>query len=154
MSGRKGNRVLAGEDTELCFALRASGWRLWYDDDLTLRHFIPKGRLQWDYALRLSRGIGESSILIVVYLCALNAPPFDRYPTWKRTWLFQTLKALQHYVRGLLFHPVACLQKQEGSPVLLDSEQLKSRLATLWTLRGKYEKLQDTIRQAAWVKVK
>jgi hypothetical protein len=25
MSGRKGNRLMAGEDTELCFALRASG---------------------------------------------------------------------------------------------------------------------------------
>jgi glycosyltransferase involved in cell wall biosynthesis len=57
MSGRKGTRLAAGEDAELCFALRASGWRFWYDDDLVLRHFISKERLRWNYALRIMRGM-------------------------------------------------------------------------------------------------
>ncbi|HEY0257611.1 MAG TPA: glycosyltransferase, partial [Candidatus Methylacidiphilales bacterium] len=77
MSGRDGNRLLAGEDTELCFALRALGWHLWYDDALQLRHFIPKERLRWDYARRLMQGMGKASILFELYLLALDRPPFQ-----------------------------------------------------------------------------
>jgi glycosyltransferase involved in cell wall biosynthesis len=152
LSGRKGNRLLAGEDTELCFALRASGWRFWYDDDLVLRHFIPKARLQWDYALRLMRGMGESSALFALYLSALNGPPFDVYPAWKRTWLFQILKALRQFVRATLPHPRSCLRQPEGSLAVLELEKLKGRLASLWALRGRYKKLQEDIRQAPWAK--
>jgi glycosyltransferase involved in cell wall biosynthesis len=150
MTGRSGTRVLTGEDTELCFALRASGWRLWYDADLLLRHFIPKARLRWDYVRRLMRGMGESSTLFVLYLSALKGPPFDTYPPWKMTWLFQILKAFRQFVWVLLSHPEACLRQPEGSLPALEFEKSKSRLAALWSLRGRYNKLREDIRQSAW----
>ena len=152
MSGRKGNRILMGEDTELCFALRASGWRIWYDDDLVLRHFIPKERLQWNYALRLMRGMGESSTLLELYLFALNGPPFGAYAAWKKTWFFQTCKILRQFVAFLLFHPDARRQESEGSIAALEREKLKGQLDAVWGLRGRYAKLQEAIRQAAWAK--
>jgi len=152
MSGRKGNSLLTGEDTELCFALRALGWRFWYDDNLALRHFVPKARLKWDYALRLMRGSGESSALFALYLFALNGPPFDVYPAWKKTWLFQVLKTLRKFTGVILSHPEVCFRQPEGSPAALEFEQLKSQLASLWALRGRYKKLQEDIRQSAWVK--
>ena len=124
------------------------------NDDLVLRHFIPKERLQWDYAMRLLRGMGESSPFFVLYLSALNAPPFGRYPAWKKTWLFQTLKALYHYIRTVLLHPAACFLKPEGSHIVLESEKLKSHVTALWALRDRYKKLHDTIRESAWIKVK
>jgi hypothetical protein len=117
-----------------------------------LRHFIPKARLQWDYALGLMRGMGESSTLIALYLFALNGPPFDVYPAWKRTWLFQILKTLRHLVRVILFHPDACFRQPEGSLSVLEYEKLKSQLAALWALRGRYKKVQEDIRQSAWAK--
>ena len=152
MTGRKGNRLLTGEDTELCFALRSSGWRFWYDDGLLLRHFIPKERLEWDYAVRLLRGMGASSAYFVLYLCALKAPPFESYPKWKMSWLFQTTKAAWQLTRFALAHPAACLQPTEGFLPTLKFERMKLNLASWWALRGRYRELQEEIRHAPWVK--
>jgi glycosyltransferase involved in cell wall biosynthesis len=150
MSGRKGSHLLAGEDTELCFALRASGWRLWYDNDLVLRHFIPQARLQWGYALGLMRGMGASSTFFAIYLFALNGPPFDLYPGWKRTWSFQFLKAFREFLTVALARPGDYFRPRDGSVGVLELEREKSRLESLWQLRGRYRELQEDIRRSAW----
>lgn len=154
MSGRKENHLMAGEDTELCFALRAAGWRFWYDDDLALRHFIPKERLQWSYALRLMRGMGEASALVDLYLFALDRPPFNGRPAWKKSWLFSALKALRHLGAVILSHPSDCFRQPEGSPHALDFKMCSGRWVALWALRGRYKNLREEIRQSPWVHVK
>jgi cellulose synthase/poly-beta-1,6-N-acetylglucosamine synthase-like glycosyltransferase len=67
-SGRQGDNLHAGEDSELCFALRLSGWRLWYDSGLRLTHFIKTEKLTWKYLRCLQRGFGASSIWFDPYL--------------------------------------------------------------------------------------
>lgn len=152
LSDRKGNLLSTGGDTELCFALRAAGWRLWYDDALILRHFIPKERLQWSYALRLMRGMGGASVIFDLYLFALNQPPFTGRPAWKKSWLFDALKSLYGLACLMVFHPLACLRRPEGSAAAVDFERATGRLATLWALCGRYKKVQEDIQQSAWVK--
>jgi glycosyltransferase involved in cell wall biosynthesis len=150
MSDRKGNFLSSGGDTELCFALRAAGWQFWYDDDLLLRHFIPKARLQWDYARRLMRGMGRASAFFAIYLSALNGPPFDTYPAWKKTWLFQILKSFRQVISAILFHPGICWRQPEGSLPALEFETSKDQLSALWELRGRYQKMRNDIRHSAW----
>jgi glycosyltransferase involved in cell wall biosynthesis len=152
LTGRKGRRLLTGEDSELCFALRASGWRFWYEDDLVLRHFIPKERLRWDYAVRLMRGIGESSNIFALYLGALNAPPFDRLPGWKKNWFFQFSKALWQLVRIVGRHPETFFRSPEGQRWSLEFEKLKSQVAAMWALRGRYRQMGNGIRSAGWAR--
>jgi len=152
LSGRKGNRLSMGEDTELCFAIRASGWRFWYDDDLILQHFIPKERLRWDYVIRLIRGLGEASAFFVLYLIALNAPPHNRRPAWKKSWSFQLLKTLQQIGKIILSHPIESLSHQEGAMPALQFKQFTAQLATLWSLSGSYNRTLESIRRAPWVK--
>lgn len=154
LSGREGSRLMAGEDTELCFAIRAMGWRLWYDDTLTLQHFVPGERLRWDYALRLMHGMGKASILFDLYLAALGCPPFDEYPAWKRTWLFQLLKTLRQGGSAALLHPGACFFQPEGASAALRFELIKGRLAMLWEIRGNYQKLTDLIARSTWAQPK
>jgi glycosyltransferase involved in cell wall biosynthesis len=150
MSGRKGMKLSSGEDSELCFALRASGWRFWYDDDLVLRHFIPKARLQWDYAVRLMQGMGESSNLIELYLMALGQPPFDVYPAWKKTWIFQIAKNIGQLFQISFVHPGAWLKPEEGRLSTLEFTRIKSKVVGLWKIRGSYREMAETIRQAKW----
>jgi hypothetical protein len=100
----------------------------------------------------MMRGMGECSIFFVLYLLALNNPPFDVYPARKGTWLFQLLKAFRQFVRVTLSHPGAWFRQPEGSLSVLKFEELKGQLAALWALRGRYKKLQDDIRQSAWAK--
>ena len=154
MSGRKGASLLAGEDTELCFALRASGWRFWYDDALILRHFITKERLQWEYALRLMRGMGRAAPFFHLYLMELKAPPFDRYPNWKKTWVFQWAKTFHALLKLFLSHPGQCLSRRSDSAAALKFEKILGEIATLFSLFGRYGKIGDQIRNAAWAQRK
>jgi len=149
---RKGAQLSTGGDTETCFALRASGWRLWYDDALLLRHFVPRERLRWDYALRLMQGMGRASVLFDLYLSALGCPPFDAYPAWKKTWLFQLLKVLRQWATVVLFHPWDCLLEPEGSSSALTFATIRGRLAMLWSMRGRYQELRTLIAGSAWAK--
>jgi glycosyltransferase involved in cell wall biosynthesis len=147
MSGRSGKNLGAGEDTELCYALREAGWRFWYDDTLVLRHFIPKERLTWPYALRLTRGMGASSVMHDLYLHALRRPPFAHYPAWKKTWLFQIFKASKELLLLGARHPVACATRPEGSWPALQFELARAKLGRLIDLAGAYQKLQTQIRR-------
>ena len=142
--GRRGTQLSTGEDAELCYALRALGWRLWYDDDLVLRHFIPEEKLRLDYLDRLIRGIGAASVFGDLYLMALREPPFDKYPGWKQTWFFQVAKVI--WARA--FFAGAASQGHSSDEKMsrrLAARQLQGRWHTLWNLAGRYGRLRHEI---------
>lgn len=56
LTGRKGSKLSAGEDTEFCLRLLLKGYMLYYDDSLQFTHFIPKERLTLEYRDRLHEG--------------------------------------------------------------------------------------------------
>jgi hypothetical protein len=60
MAGRTGTFLLSGEDLELGAALRLAGWKLWREESLTVKHFIPASRLTWPYMKSLYYGFGAS----------------------------------------------------------------------------------------------
>ncbi|MEO8209607.1 MAG: glycosyltransferase, partial [bacterium] len=61
LTDRKGKTLSAGGDTEICYALRNEGWKIWYDSRLKFYHFISKERLDWSYLRKLFRGFGQAS---------------------------------------------------------------------------------------------
>ena len=144
---RRDGILSCGEDTELCYVLRALGWRIWYDDDLVLQHFIPAGRLTWDYVRRLRWGAGEASVLFELYLTSLGEVPYENYPAWKKSWLFRLLKALRLGATALLADPRACLRGTEGSDAALKFQEFKGRWQTLFRLRSTYDALFRMIAQ-------
>ncbi len=149
---RKGKELTTGGDTELCFAIRALGWRLWYDDGLVLRHFIPKERLRWDYARRLHTGMGKAAALFDLYLFALQPSAIRTYPGWKQTLLFQFLKVLRQTATILLFHPVSCLTQPEGSLAVLKFIACRGQLGMLWKLAGDYAARKASVATAPWAR--
>ncbi len=52
--GRRGN-LTAGEDLELCYAVVLAGYRIWYDENLCLTHFMPKDRITIESLLEMNR---------------------------------------------------------------------------------------------------
>jgi glycosyltransferase involved in cell wall biosynthesis len=70
--GRTGSKLSAGEDSELNMAFLAAGFRLWYVDDLKLRHCIPVRRLTWEYVKEIFKGLGESEVLLDMYRLAIK----------------------------------------------------------------------------------
>jgi glycosyltransferase involved in cell wall biosynthesis len=76
VSDRIGDKLTSGGDSELCYAFILAGYRIWYDDALVFKHFIPKERLTFSY---------------------LNKMRFDSIPA------YVNLDAYRHIIDGTCF---------------------------------------------------
>ena len=138
---RCGNNLTAGGDAEICCALRLGGWRLWYEPNLKLRHYIPAGRLKWGYLRRLHRGFGATSVGLAPYFCALeNKPPTFLVSLIKTKWCIQSLLSLFKLVkyspiaiRSVVFH-------MEGNDAILSFESQLGKFQELMKRRRSFEK--------------
>jgi glycosyltransferase involved in cell wall biosynthesis len=58
MTGRKGNLLLAGDDSEICKAVVLMGHKLYYEKSLTLVHYMPEERLTDKKLTGMNYGFG------------------------------------------------------------------------------------------------
>ena len=140
-SGRIGSSLAAGEDVELCHAIRLLGWRLYYDPELEYRHFIPSDRLTWKYARKLFTGSGRGSAIITI-LRSANAKS-GRYHHFESYWWFQMMSVMKHGVLFLCNHPKALFRSIEGNTDGLFFDSLMAQLTQLFTIRKRYRALYE-----------
>ncbi len=67
LTGRKGNQVVSGEDTELCIRATRDGWQVWYDGSLEFVHYMEARRLTLEYHRKLQHGFGLARPYIELY---------------------------------------------------------------------------------------
>lgn len=67
LTGRNGNLLTAGEDSEYCLRIVLSGYKLYYDSRLRFEHFIPDNRLEENYKNALLKGLETSDIILNKY---------------------------------------------------------------------------------------
>lgn len=67
LTGRSGNLLLRGDDTELCYRCYLSGWNIYYDESLRLRHNIHINRITWKNACTMRRQSGMTWIILNIY---------------------------------------------------------------------------------------
>ncbi|MEI6946655.1 glycosyltransferase [Paraflavisolibacter sp. H34] len=128
LTGRKGKKLAAGDDAEICFAIRLLGWKIGASNRLNLYHNVPEERFQLDYLLRLKQGFGRADPYLDLYNAA-----------WKRTLgapvRFSYRKELFRYIRIIFFHKRALLLFIRGKKeVRNDFIQLHYYLAKVQTL--------------------
>lgn len=148
LTDRKGKELTSGGDTEICAALRLAGWQIWYEPALCIRHFIPAGRLNWDYLTRLNTGFGKQSVYLDAYYALL--PGFTRGKPARPCWIHESIKALRALV-GLF--PQVCFrsaEQLEGSAAWLVWKNQCARLKTLWQEKGGYARRFRRIATAPW----
>ncbi|MDJ0650396.1 MAG: glycosyltransferase [Xenococcaceae cyanobacterium MO_188.B19] len=147
--GRQGKSQGAGDDSELCYALGLAGWHLWYEPRLKLCHFLPAGRLQWNYLRRLHRGFGASKIGHEPYHLALKPSPETFKEKLKQTWYWQSLSLLKKILRcpGKL---LLLFSLQEGNHEVIILEYLIGNLQELLRRRNAYNIAIQHIRDVPW----
>ena len=67
LSGRFGAKMLSGDDSEIWKWYLIAGYQLWFDDRLSLSHFIPSNRLTKEYVARLHEGFGCAGVVLGAY---------------------------------------------------------------------------------------
>jgi glycosyltransferase involved in cell wall biosynthesis len=137
----------SGGDSEICFALRLSGWRLWSEPAMRLRHFLPARRLEWRYLRRLLRGVGSSSVGLDPYLRALGDPAAAGLSSsWRREarGLFTRLREERDLLREMRRQPL------EGEEDVLELESDLGRFGALLRRRRRYDRSFGAIETAPW----
>lgn len=92
-TGRKGNTLFAGEDSELIFAIRLSGYKLFADDKLVFQHVISPKRLTEEYLKQMHYGFGISYSVNFLYAKALNETKVKSYFVLLILSVFRILKS-------------------------------------------------------------
>ena len=150
--GRQGSTLTGGEDSEICFALRLAGWKLWFDPQLRLRHFLSAGRLRWEYLRRVVWADGNA-VALDSYLFALSEGHSGLRERLRLTWQWQSLRELKFFVRRPRALLRALIKPSEGDSEVLEGEYHLGRLTGLVRMRTNYDRLHREVRSASWVKL-
>jgi len=152
LTGRKGNLISSGEDSELCLAVILSGQKLYYRSDLTFYHVMPSGRLTWEYLAKLTGSFGRSDAILMAYVSltkayrGMNALKYqNRFLSLLRT-AFDFIKFIPSYI-SLIFI------KKEGSDKHLKAVYIWNNLKQKISLYRHFPSIVDEIRNGKWNKL-
>ena len=140
LPGRSGTLLTTGEDCEICFALRLAGWRLWYDERLTLRHYLPAQRLEWRYLRRLTRANGAAFVVFDLYPVSLyeGENPMARVqPEWPAS----TMRCAKELFTCLMKSIRSLSNQQKRRQYHLQIEFYQGKLRELFRQRRNYRRM-------------
>jgi glycosyltransferase involved in cell wall biosynthesis len=106
MTGRKGNKLVSGDDVEWCYLLQLKGYEIWYDHRLRFGHLMPEGRLQWSYYLRMKEAISYGACAFLSYRCFFVQPTMHTgkfFFIWMKELVFSILIYLNNKVKSFFF---------------------------------------------------
>lgn len=165
LADRTGSALSSGGDTELCLALQIAGWKLWYDPNLKFQHFMPAGRLEWQYLRKLKRAFGESQVWLEIYREILQPPAlmsFNLMPlpppvcaAIRRTWFFRAYTM----IRSLLSADLKLWKRRndpelEGTPEILELEWQVGRALGLVRAAFIYDWRVFRLRSGGWLRAR
>lgn len=137
LTGRDGKSLAAGEDTELTFALKLIGGKLYYSSKMHFKHFMPKQRISWDYLKRLWYSFGSADYTISSYPNYFN----------KRRTKFFFLELLEEFGTLLsLYIKLKLRSGKEGDRIYLDIERTKGKLHSMLYARKQFLKSQSMVK--------
>jgi glycosyltransferase involved in cell wall biosynthesis len=72
LTDRKKDILSSGNDSELCLRLLIMGYKIYYDEQLTLQHYIPAYKLNESYSQALQEGISRAATVLNKYYIFLH----------------------------------------------------------------------------------
>ena len=147
LSGRKGKKLSSGEDMELCQAWQMLGYKLYYDERIQFKHYMPAGRLTWDYFRKLYKAFGRSDLVIHQYFSKLGMYTKRRSCILNNYLLYVTyeLYAVLKQLPGYLFDSIL---SKTGSKHILNAEREIALLNELLTNKKIYTSVKKTLSDA------
>jgi cellulose synthase/poly-beta-1,6-N-acetylglucosamine synthase-like glycosyltransferase len=155
-AGRVGADTSGGEDFETCFAMRLAGWRLWVEPRLTMKHFIPRRRLNWEYARQLQRGSAISRLTVEPYEDVISESGID---SPRASWNAKAVALAGAIARTAIRHPIKTASVAlfarcpEGDFDCLRIEGYLARWRALFAARHTYDDTVAAIAHAPWRRV-
>ena len=98
---RVGTALTSGGDTELSYAIRLVGYKLWFSKKLKFSHYLPTSRLTEEYLYRLISSMSYCSGLLIIYNYVLTGKKVNAM-----VWLKDATYQLFFFVRTSLEYVV------------------------------------------------
>ena len=152
MQDRKGYQLSSGGDSELCYALVLSGWKVCYDKRLTCYHMMPSGRITWNYLIRLFQGFGITSVGLDPYEKAIQLGRADIIDKviLAQDWKYEFMKSLNELRKAGIRNVLRIRLPQDNNTKVPMIEYHLFRLQELWRVRKEYNKNLKAVRESVW----
>lgn len=143
LSDRKGDQLISGGDTELCFLTRMMGYKIAYCPALTFKHLMTAKRMTWSYLKELHYGFGKMRVYTHAYKAMETTDILPgqklRIPLWldKYIYRFADLRKMYLSTFGKL--------NVEGNDSVLKYYALRGEMSELWELKEKYSHVFEAI---------
>lgn len=137
LKGRDDKSLVAGEDTELTYALRIIGGKLYYSSKMTFKHYMPAGRINWAYLNRLWYSYGVADYILSPYGTFFNKKKDTPYLIN----LFLTLKHILVLKLKIIFK-----QPVEGDKLPLLLEKRKGELKSILNYKSQFKACKKNIK--------
>jgi glycosyltransferase involved in cell wall biosynthesis len=102
LSDRLGSMLSSGGDTELCFAIRLLGYKLWYSDTLVFKHFMPAQRLTINYLIQLNKSLAYSSARLSIHRYVLENQKINKW-ILSKDFIYKLIFLIRSLYRSLIF---------------------------------------------------
>ncbi len=145
---RKGTNLSSGGDFELCLALLLANWKLWFDPELLVRHFLPRERLNWSYLKKLNIGFGNQSVFLDPYESQIKTR--DSQMGMKYILIKECMLCIKNIIRHAHWILADIIGFGEGKEQVLLYLGQWGRLKTLYKSRAKYRNSFLKMQQASW----
>jgi len=103
LSGRIGQSLMSGEDSELSYGAQILGYKLYYDEKLTYYHDIDKSRMTLEYLEKLFKGFGKSNVYLRAYMKQVlkyqNSKTLNFSNKWYIVYLYNFAKNIYYSIK-------------------------------------------------------
>jgi glycosyltransferase involved in cell wall biosynthesis len=99
---RIGTQLTSGGDTELSYAIKLTGYKIWFSSKLKFQHYLPEARLKEEYLYRLISSMSYCSGVLMCYTYVVEGKMMNRL-VWFKDAMYQILfflKASPKYLFG------------------------------------------------------
>jgi len=140
LTGRVGKVRSAGEDSELSFALRLFGWKIWYDKRLSLIHDVDQSRLNWAELRKMFKGFGAGRVGHNPYFFAEVEPKLIHH------WYVQVILIFWSIAKDLPLLLKMQLYTIEGEDKVLKMEHKIGQMQFMLSRRFKFDFYTNLLR--------
>ncbi|MCF8365878.1 MAG: glycosyltransferase [Bacteroidales bacterium] len=151
LTGRSGESLSSGEDYELVKALKIAGWKILFNPQLKLRHFITAHRLNWPYFIKLNRGISHSIYIFLAYDYWIEKiyNSSGLIAKLRFSWFWLTFKKIVKQITLKILLMIFPANRKEGSNMLIEFERTKIVTRDLLKNRKQFVALKKSIGKIA-----
>lgn len=139
--GRTAGNLSSGEDSELCLAFRIAGFKIWYEEKMTFKHYIAPERLTLDYKEKLKTGLSGSGFISKFYRDYLfnKAPKTLPNLFWQKELVYITKSLLKNLLKNTTQPLVR--EKQHFNYILQQREQYTANVKQVLEICERLKKI-------------